>query len=164
MQKICLGRVHPDRYKQCDVNMSALRAEVLCSSPHRMLPVSFEGDAVFVHVNGCALPRVPCGPQDAPPGQRHRAWDCIFEAMCGLYAARRVTFLLVYTCDKNVFVMLAPLVLVGSEYVALPPWNGWCREEGEARMLRDTLWVQSVTPIAAVEDADRKSTRLNSSH
>ena len=157
MPCLLLGEVHARRYKECSLNVAALRAHVLCPGPEQALDVSMQEDRVILHVPDVELRTVPavCGPEQAPLGLSREPWQQMLESVRGTYNSGRVVLVLVYTCDKNVFVMLSPLLRVGCEYVVLPPWNGWCREEGEQRMLSDSLVVQSETPLCEVEDRVR---------
>ena len=158
MPNLLLGEIHAKRYKQCSLNVAALRAHVLCAGPEQSLNVSMQEDRVILHVPDVELRTVPafCGAEQAPLGLLSRApWQQMLESVRGTYNSGRVVLVLVYTCDNNVFVMLSPLLCVGREYVVLPPWHGWCREEGEQRMLSDSLVVQSKTPLCEVEDRVR---------
>lgn len=153
MPDVHIGNVDREQYSEANINLSKVVGEVMFTRTRTAVSASHTDGKLHVQM-----------PRDI---ERTDAWPGRGECVCApasaaltelgfahvpacverLFACREAAFVLVYTTDLNVFLMFVPVLRVGSEYVALFPWNGYCDEDGEAAMLHKKTFVQAVCSI-----------------
>lgn len=153
MPPVHVGNVDAAKYEQATINLKKVAGEVLFAEARTLVNVSEAGGKLYVNMPS-TVPETRAWPGRGecvcpPPSQAltELGFAHVPECVQNVFGARELSFVLVYTTDLNVFLMLVPILRVGAEDVALFPWNGYCEENGERDMVCGKTFIQAACGI-----------------